>query len=204
MTTASVSTVPLESGDRLSQPEFHRRYEAMPNVKRAELIEGVVYLPSPTRYSYHDAQAAIIRTWAGTYVSRHSELLVGNDGTVILDPDNEVQPDAFIFRADGGLTEDADGYLRGAPELVIEVAGSSESRDLHQKKDAYERNGIREYMVWRVYNRNIDMFVLRNGRYEKKQPGPDGIIESEQFTGLRLNVPAALELDLAGVLKTLG
>ncbi|MBA4179954.1 MAG: Uma2 family endonuclease [Anaerolinea sp.] len=203
MTTVSASIVPLESGDRLSQPEFHRRYEAMPSVKRAELIEGVVYLPSPTRYTYHDAQAAIIRGWAALYVSRHPGLLVGNDATVILDSENEVQPDAFIFRADGGLREDADGYLGGAPELVIEVAGSSDSRDLHQKKDAYERNGIREYVVWRVFNNSIDWFVLRAGRYELKTPPENGVIESEQFPGLRLNVPAALALDLAGVLKGL-
>lgn len=195
--------MPLESGDRLSADEFHRRYEAMPNLRHAELIEGIVYLPSPTRYSYHDSQAALIRGWAALYVSRHPELSVGNDASIILDKDNELQPDAFIFRKEGQLRLDEDGYLRGRPELAIEVSGSSASCDLHQKKDAYERNGVAEYIVWRVFDSAIDWFVLRDGHYQQKQPDADGMVESEQFRGLRLDIPRALAMDLAGVLKAL-
>ena len=39
--------LPLEHGDHLTREEFERRYEAMPHVRKAELIEGVVYMPSP-------------------------------------------------------------------------------------------------------------------------------------------------------------
>ena len=46
--TTPVERVPaLQNGDRLTRDEFERRYEAMPHLKKAELIEGVVYLPSP-------------------------------------------------------------------------------------------------------------------------------------------------------------
>ena len=45
------ATLPLENGDRLTRAEFERRYAAMPRLKKAELIEGIVYVPSPVRYS---------------------------------------------------------------------------------------------------------------------------------------------------------
>lgn len=203
MTSVPLRTLPLDSGDRLSQGEFHRRYLAMPSVKRAELIEGVVFMPSPTRYGFHDAQAALIRTWLGVYASRHDDVRVGNDATVILDAENEVQPDAFLFRIDGDLRENADGYLEGVPGLVVEVAGSSDSRDLHQKKAAYERNGVPEYVVWRVFDERIDWFVLRNGSYELKAPAAGLVYESEGFGGLWLEIEPALRLDLAAVLAGL-
>ena len=51
---------PLENGDRLTRDEFERRYEAMPHLKKAELIEGVVYVPSPVRYRHHGAPLSLI------------------------------------------------------------------------------------------------------------------------------------------------
>lgn len=44
---------PLENGDRLNRFEFERRYEAMPQVKKAELIEGIVYMPAALRFKSH-------------------------------------------------------------------------------------------------------------------------------------------------------
>ena len=115
---------------------------------------------------------------------------------------NEPEPDAFMFHTDSGLVND-DGYAEGSPELVIEIANSSVARDLGVKKRAYERNGIREYIVWRVRDQAIDWFQLRDGAYVKREPDADGVIESEAFPGLRLNVEKALNVDLAGVLGEL-
>ena len=55
---------PLENGDRLTRDEFERRYEAMPHLKKAELIEGVVYVPSPVRYHRHTVAHGCERTIA--------------------------------------------------------------------------------------------------------------------------------------------
>lgn len=41
---ASKPSIPLENGDRLSRFEFEHRYQAMPELKKAELVEGVVYI----------------------------------------------------------------------------------------------------------------------------------------------------------------
>jgi hypothetical protein len=64
----------------------------------------------------------------------------------------------------------------------------------------YRRNGVREYLVWRVLDRAVDWFVLRAGQYERLTPDPEGLLHSEAFPGLWLDVTALLEGDVAGVL----
>jgi Uma2 family endonuclease len=75
--------------------------------------------------------------------------------------------------------------------LVAEVASSSASYDLGDKLKAYRRNGAREYVVWRVLDRQIDWFVLHEERYKPLNPAADGILRSTVFPGLWLD-PAAL------------
>lgn len=58
---------PLENGDRLSRAEFERRYQAMPQVKRAELIEGVVYMASPLRLKSHGEPHGDLIGWLWTF-----------------------------------------------------------------------------------------------------------------------------------------
>ena len=204
MTTRIEAPVSLEPGDHLTREEFHRRYCARPDIKRAELIEGVVYLPSPVRFDRDAEQTGAIVLWLGTYAVRTSSVRFGNDGTLLLDDGNEPQPDALLWRPESsGAHLNADGYIVGAPQLVVEVAASSVSYDLHEKKEAYRRNGVGEYIVWRVLDRAIDWFRLVDGTYVTVEPEPDGIVESNQFPGLRLHVPSMLAGDVAGVLAAL-
>jgi Uma2 family endonuclease len=142
--------------------------------------------------------------WLGTYCVPHPELILDDNATVFLDDDTEVQPDAFIWRPEPGgprLTED--DYVEGAPQLVVEVAASSASYDLHDKLEAYRRNGVREYVVWRVEDAAIDWFRLRDGQYVRLAPDAEGVIESEEYPGLRLHVPSMLAGDRAAVLARL-
>jgi Uma2 family endonuclease len=133
------------------------------------------------------------------------ELRLGDNATVFLDGKNEYQPDAFLWRDEpGGPRLTQDGYIDGAPRLVIEGAASSASYDLHEKKDVYRRNGVREYLVWRTLDGALDWFELRDGAYVPRQPDADGVIESNQLPGLRLHVPSLLAGDAAGVLAALG
>ncbi|MGO9600026.1 MAG: Uma2 family endonuclease, partial [Isosphaeraceae bacterium] len=144
---------PLENGDRLTRPEFERRYEAMPELKKAELIEGVVYMPSPVRHRRHSRPNYHLSTWVGFYETMTPGVEGGGNGTVRLDLDNEPQPDVYLMIApeQGGQAKlSADDYVEGAPELVAEVASSSASYDLHVKLHVYRRSGVREYLVWRV------------------------------------------------------
>ena len=192
----------LENGDRLNRVEFERRYTAS-NIKKAELIEGLVYVASPLRFTPHAEPHARILTWLGTYQSMVAKLAVGIEPTVRLDEDNEPQPDAVLFRLGGNAQIDDDGYIMGAPELVVEIAASTVSYDLHAKKRVYERNGVKEYIVWRTLDQEIDWFILENGKYVRLTPDDAGVMHSREFEGLRLNVKAILNGDMAGVLGSL-
>lgn len=194
----------LHAGDRLSRPEFERRYGAMPHVKKAELIEGVVYMPSPVSQEHAGPHLKII-TCLGLYESATPGVQGGDNGTVRLDLENEPQPDAFLrIRPEcGGQSRDSDHYVAGAPELIAEVAASSASYDLHDKLRAYQRNGVSEYLVWRVWDRAIDWFVLREGRYAALPLSPEGHYRSEVFPGLWLDPAALIRGDLAQAVAVL-
>jgi Uma2 family endonuclease len=194
---------PLENGDRLTRDEFERRYEAMPHLKKAELIEGVVYVPSPVRYRHHGAPHAHLISWLGQYAAGTPGVEVSDNSTVRLDLDNEPQPDALLLidpTCGGQARFSADDYIEGSPELVAEVASSSVSYDLHAKLHVYRRNGVREYLVWRVLEQAIDCFVLRAGQYERLPVEANGWLRSTVFPGLWLDPAALVRGELATVL----
>jgi Uma2 family endonuclease len=198
----TVDPLPLENGDRLTQFEFERRYQAMPSLKKAELIEGVVYMPSPVRNTHSWAHGQAM-TWLGVYSAATPGVLLNDNATVRLDVDNEVQPDALL-RLDqdvGGqcrVTED--DYLEGPPELIVESVGSSAAYDLHDKLNVYRRSGVREYIVWQVYEGQLDWFRLEQGQYVPITADEEGIIRSTIFPGLALPTPALLKGNLEQVL----
>jgi Uma2 family endonuclease len=199
------AVVPLENGERLSAAAFLRRYEAMPGVKKAELIEGVVYMGSPVRL-VHAEPDNLVQLWLGLYAARTPGTRAAANGTVRLDADNVLQPDAFLRLTEdcGGTAQvDGDSYLQGAPELVVEIAASSSAIDLHDKLRAYRRNGVKEYLVWRTLDGELDWFVLEEGEYARQQPDGEGLCRSAQFPGLVLNVPALLAQEGAKVIASL-
>ena len=197
---------PLENGDRLTRAEFERRYRAMPEVKKAELIEGVVYMPSPVRIQRHAKPHLIMATWLGYYLAKTPGLSTfGDNGTVRLDEDNEPQPDLFLLlpgSVGGAAKVDEDDYVTGPPALVCEVSASSVSIDLHSKMNAYRRNGVREYLSWRTEDGAVDWFALCEGRYEPLPRDAAQVVRSAQFPGLWLNAAALLAGDLPALFKT--
>ena len=196
---------PLESGDRLTREEFHCRYSEYPEIKKAELVEGVVYVGGRVRTTAHGEPHALVVGWLGLYAAEKPDLHVANSTTVFLDERNEVQPDAVLLRFEPGVVrETEDDFVEGAPQLIVEVALSSASYDLHDKKEAYRRSRVREYVVLRTLDDALDWFELRDGAYARREPDERGIIESGQFPGLRLHVPSLLARDAAGVIGALG
>jgi Uma2 family endonuclease len=192
----SADVPPLENGDRLTRAEFERRYAAMLPHAWAELIEGVVYMASPVRARSHGSPENDLSTWAGIYRAHTSGVTAYGNTTVRLDEDNEPQPDVCMMIERGGQARiDEDDYIEDAPEFVAEVAASSVSYDLGDKLNAYRRNRVREYLVWRVLDVAIDWFVWREGRYEPLPAGPDGVLRSEVFPGLWLDKAALIRGD---------
>ena len=196
----------LESGDRLTRPEFERRYRAMPQLKKAELIEGVVYVASPLRYNQHGKPHSKIIAWLQVYAAATVGVEVADNTTVRLDGDNEPQPDALL-RLDefqrGQSRVSQDDYIEGAPELIVEIVASSASYDLHDKRRAYQRNGVREYLVWLTQEQAFRWYMLVEGQYVLQSPDELGILRSQVFPGLQLAVTALLAGDMQRVLAVL-
>jgi Uma2 family endonuclease len=195
---------PLQSGDRLTRVEFERRYEAMPENVKAELIDGVVYVASPASNDHGEPNALLV-TWLGIYASETPGTRVSTNGTVRLDELSEPQPDALLWLRPevGGRVRLEDGYLRGAPELMAEVAVSSAACDLHQKKAVYLRHACLEYVVLVVHERVVHWFALENGDYVELAADANGVLRSRAFPGLWLDATALLAGDGAKLLATL-
>lgn len=197
---------PLESGDRLSRPEFERRYNAMPKYAKAELIEGVVYVASPLRFRGHATPHGNLILWLGNYKVATSGVEFGIEPTIRLEGENEPQPDGVlliepVFGGQARLTDD--DYVQGAPELVAEIAASSAAIDLHDKKQVYRRNGVKEYIVWQVWERKLDWFYLQDGEYVTLTADADGVMQSRVFPGLWLAVADLLAGNMMQVLAVL-
>ncbi|MFN6560093.1 MAG: Uma2 family endonuclease [Nostoc sp. ChiSLP01] len=202
----SIRIPPLESGDRLSRHEFERRYSAMPNLKKAELIEGIVYVASPLRFNSHGKPHGDLIIWLGTYKVATPGVELGDNVTVRLDLDNEPQPDVVLLideKLGGQARISDDDYIEGAPELIAEVAASSAANDLHDKKKVYRRNGVKEYIVWRILENQLDWFCLENDEYILLEPDINNVIKSRIFPGLWLDVQALCTGEMTKVLRVL-
>lgn len=159
-TAEQLEPPPLNSGDHLSRAEFERRYQAHPEIKKAELIEGVVYVSSPIRYEKHADPHFDIIAWLGAYRAATPGVKGGDNATLRLDLENEPQPDAMLRlepEVGGRSSVTEDDYLEGAPELIVEIAASSASYDLHDKRRVYARNGVPEYLVIQTYEQRVDL-----------------------------------------------
>jgi hypothetical protein len=195
----------LREGDRLSRKEFHRRYEALAEPLKAELIDGVVYMPPVGDEGHSQANVSLIG-WLAFYRWHTPGLKPGLNVTVILDDGNEPQPDACLMLPveAGGQTRRGPGdFLHGCPELIAEGARRSKSHDLGAKMAVYLRHGVREYLVWRTADRALDWFSARGGALDRREPDERGVLRSEVFPGLWLNVPALLRDDGQALLGTL-
>jgi Uma2 family endonuclease len=198
---------PLTNGDKLNRYEFERRYDSTTNVKKAELIEGIVYImPAALRFRSHGQPHARILTWLGNYEVLTPGVELAVEPTVRLDFDNEPQPDAVLIitpEAGGQTRISEDDYIEGAPELVVEIAASSAAIDLHGKKHAYRRNGVKEYIVWQVLEQKLTWFYLEKGEYLELVADENGILKSRLFPGLWLAVNELLTGKMSDVLQVL-
>jgi Uma2 family endonuclease len=195
----------LIPGQRLDQPTFHERYEAMPPETRAELVGGVVYMPSPMRGDHGEADQ-LVAGWIFCYQVKTPGVRGAGGATIKLDQEGEPQPDRQLFIAPelgGQLSVDSGGYLVGAPELIVEISRSSRAYDLGDKKADYERAGVLEYLVVELDPDRIHWFIRRDDRFRELPPGPDGIFRSEVFPGLWLDPQALYAGDLDRLVEVL-
>lgn len=196
---------PLEAGDHLDQATFHERYKAMPATFRAELIGGIVIVPSPLR-SEHGEYHALVMGWLTQYWVATPGTRVRDNATAILSGTSEPQPDGMLvidpaYGGQSGLSDE--GYATGPPELIVEVASSSEAIDLNSKRRDYEQAGVLEYIVVVLRQGVVRWFVLQNGVYQDVAVDADGLFKSAIFPGLWLDAEALIQLDGLAVLEML-
>lgn len=196
---------PLAAGQHLDQSTFHERDEAMPPDTRAELVGGVVYMPSPLSAD-HGAEHINVSGWLFHYKRFTPAVHGASDATVKLGPRGEPQPDCQLripAELGGRTLVDEDGYIAGPPELIVELARSSRRYDLKEKKADYERAGVREYVVVEFDPDRIHWFIRRGERFVRLRPGADGIYRSKVFPGLWLDPEALFAEDLDRLIQVL-
>ena len=191
----SLAVPSLDNGDRMSQPEFHRRYLDYPNDVKFELIGRTVYQASRPRWSHGTYTSKLIFV-LGLFDAGTPGVEAATNTTTILGEESEVQPDADlrILPECGGRSKlDADDYVEGPPELIGEVAYSSRAIDLHGKKGDYERAGVAEYLVLCVEEQELHWFDFASRGVVT--PNRQGILRSRVFPGLWIDGPALLARD---------
>jgi hypothetical protein len=196
--------LPFEAGDRMCRDEFLARWEEAPDLKFAELIDGVVYLPSPVSLEYSDREILLL-IWATTFARRLGKGHVTLDATWMMEEESAPQPDiALRIRPEfGGQSRNVDKFAGGAPEFAAAVTRSTRSYDLGPKLQLYERVGVREYLAALLEEQRLEWRVLREGRYELLQPDAAGIFRSTVFPGLWLDEAAFWANDTPAVLRVL-
>ena len=202
--TAPTLPPPLRDGDCLTSAEFMRRWEAMPGLKHAELIDGIVYMPSPVSLK-HSTSHGQLAGWLGYYAAHTPGCIIGVEGTWVMGRDDSPSPDIDlrILPEYGGQSRVDGEYGAGAPELVIEVAVTSQSRDLGPKSRLYERTGVREYIVAVAPAKHLIWKARVDGKFQPIEPDADGIIRSRCFPGLWLDAAALWSQDQARLFAVL-
>lgn len=217
--TKPVAVPLLRDGDRMTSAEFLRRYEADPYVVRAELLKGVVYINArrqvidgkerimpPISGGGHSGPQANVMTLLGVYAAQTAGVVLNGPTTVHMSDETNPEPDALLRilpEYGGRSTLGEDDFIDGPPELVVEISNTSASRDMGARLEAYQDDGVKDYLVWRTGVETVDWFVLRRRKYVSLTPGADGVVKSETFPGLWLDVPALLAKDMAKALATL-
>lgn len=201
---APVSAPPLMEGDTLTSAEFLRRWEEMPDVKRAELIDGIVYMPSPVSREHSNHQT-FLSVWLGNFAMFTQGCWPLSDATWLLGEGQTPQPDLAlqILPEYGGQSGSQGSYAAGVPELIVEIAISSYSRDFGVKKRLYERVGVGEYLIVAPRERKFTALELTSRGYQPTELESDGVFRSIGFPGLWLDIAALWDLDLQRMQATL-
>lgn len=186
----------LIEGQRLDQPTFHALYEAMPPGTRAELVGGVVYMPSPVGRAHGKAQVPVI-VWLSYYAENTPGAEVLDNATTILGWKSELQPDGLlrVLPERGGRTSNERGFVRGAPELIIEVSKATRYVDLGPKLADYEQAGVLEYVVRALDPDEVFLFRQEQGTLIERPLDEDGLYRLTSFPGLWLDPQALIEGD---------
>lgn len=193
----------LESGDVLDRDEYFLRGSVAPKKLKSERINRRVYLMmSPLRAQQHGNPHALLAGWLFNYTMSDPDWVVSDNATILLDLDNDPQPDLCLYREGGQTRVNENGYLVGPPELIVEIAGSSASYDFGEKRDVYEAAGVGEYIVFETLEGRIEWWH-HDGQKFVDLIVDDGVLKSRRIPGLWLNMDALRSADAPRLIETL-
>lgn len=192
---STTSAEPFTTGQIMTREEFLCRWEQVPDLRHAELIEGYVYVPSPLGV-YHAEFDGQMSGLLSRYAGATPGCREGTNATWLM-LSSAPQPDAYlrILPEFGGQSSIEGKLITGAPELVVELSLTSTDIDFGPKLRLYERAQVREYITIEILARGIAWRVHEKGRYREIEPGDDGVLRCMTFPGLWLNVQAYWERD---------
>jgi Uma2 family endonuclease len=202
MLSPAATTVELVTGERMTVEEFLHSWEEQPNLKNAELIDGVVHVASPVSRE-HGSIDTLIHWWLAHYAHATPGCDAGNNSTWLM-LDSAPQPDAHlrILPSHGGQSGDDRLYCNGAPELAVEICLTTEV-DFGPKRKLYQRACVQEYITIELFRKRLVWHVLQNDVYFYQEYPPEGIFRSLVFPGLWLDVTAIWAEDGAKMLAAL-
>lgn len=132
-----------------------------------ELINNKIVMPPAPSYEHQDVSGELfvqLRTFAA---SRELGKVQHAPLDVYLSKENVFQPD-ILFIAKDRLHIVQDGKVKGAPDLVVEILSpGTENFDRKEKRDAYERFGVKEYWVVNADTKAVIGYLLKNGVYQQ-------------------------------------
>jgi hypothetical protein len=186
---------PFENGDRLDQKTFHDLYERTPFRFRAELVDGIVYLKIPKPVRLRRRPRLSLSVWLGAYEAETEGVQIAMHATNILIDRNETHPyqTVIVDPALGGRTSiNADDFVEGGAELLVEIAERSCSLPYHKKFEQYQKANVREYIIVNLESRNFNWFTNTANGFQPIKPNADGIMKSRVLPGLWLDREATL------------
>jgi Uma2 family endonuclease len=203
MLSPMVAAPGLVTGERMNVGEFLRRWEELPYLKNAGLIDGVVYVGLPVTLE-HGSLSSLIICWLAQYAYATPGCKGGSNSTWLM-LDSSPQPEAYlrILPSHGGQSRDEKRYCAGGPELAVEICVTSTEVDFGPKLRLYQRAGVREYITIEIFGKRMVWRKLENAVYVAQQIPPDGILRSQVFPGLWLDVAAFWDDDGAKMLAAL-
>jgi Uma2 family endonuclease len=152
----------------------------------------LVMSPSPT--PIHQAICLMISATILNFLDSNN-----NQGIVLpapmdvkFDDGNVLQPDVLYVSAERKV-ELVKERIEGAPDLIVEILSPSNAYyDLRQKKDIYQKFGVKEYVIIDPIAFNCELYVLRNGAYQLHQ-------KAEKTEKLNSVLLPGLSFDLAKI-----
>jgi Uma2 family endonuclease len=204
--TSRTGYVELHNGDHMSQKQFHQIYELMPEGFRAELVDGTVFVSEPLGLE-HSGMHIRLNSLFDAYQGTTPGVEAGDNATVILGKEDEVQPDIFlrILPEFGGQSQTTGrgnkSYVKGAPELIVEVAHNKWSMDFHSKRRRYQNAGVIEYLTLCLDPLELSWFSLRTD--SKLVASDRGTLPSGIFPGLWIHVDALLQMNYEKLMRVL-